>query len=186
MFAYANIAFPTGICFIGLILYLSYTGLSCKNNWPTVLRKRIYKSFFFAYIAWLALFLLVPSNFWLRVYCNMIGRKTAEIDVSKMFSGAFNVVPMFFRYVFGKATYGGWTFRMLLSNIILFVPFGMLVPSVRKKISYKNVVVTCMMSSLIIELLQPVVGRSFDVDDIIMRMIGTTFGFLFYLVVKNR
>ena len=186
MVAYANIAFPAGICLIGLILYFAYIGLFCKINSPTVLRKCIYKSLFFVYIAWISLYLLVPSNFWLRVYCNMIGWKTAEIDVSEMFTGAFNVVPIFFRYVFGDATYGGWTYRMLLSNVILFVPFGMLFPSVLKKVSYKNVVITCMLFSLIIELLQPVVGRSFDVDDIIMRIIGTTFGFLFYLTVKNR
>lgn len=184
---YANIAFPMGICLTGLILFLAFTGLSCKIHSSAVIEKKyINKSFFFFYIAGIILFLLVPSNFWLRIWYNMMGRESAEIDVSEFFSGSFNVVPRLFRYVFGESTYGGWTHRMLLSNIILFIPFGMLVPSILKKISYRKVIFTSVMFSSAIELLQPVVGRSFDIDDIIMRTIGTTFGFLFYLICESK
>lgn len=186
MGAYVNIAFPVGICLIGLVLFLAYIGLSCKNNSPTVLRKCIYKSLFFAYIAWLVLYLLVPSNFWLRFWYNMRGWESSEIDVSEIFSGSFNVVPRIVRHVLGEAKYGGWTHKMLLSNIVLFIPFGMLVPSTLKNSSCRNVFVIGAMFSFIIELLQPIVGRSFDVDDIIMRAIGTVIGFFFFSILKNR
>lgn len=183
---YANIAFPLGICLIGLILFLVFTSISCKVQVLEEIKKvYIGKVLFCFYIVWLILFLLVPSNFWLRIWYNIIGQGAVEIDVSEYFSGSLNVVPRFFEYVLGKATYGRWTYRMLLSNILLFIPFGMLAPSILKRISYRKIILASVICSSTIELLQPVVGRSFDIDDIIMRTIGTTFGFLFYLILKN-
>lgn len=187
MSAYANFVFPIIICLSGYILFLFCASLYCKANPAVIFGKRnIDKRFFSLYLTWLALFLLVPSNFWLKIWYTMIGQGSAEIDVSEIFSGSFNVVPRFFRYLRGEATYGGWTYRMLLSNIILFIPFGMLVPSILKKKSFKNVIFTSVIFASGIELIQPVVGRSFDIDDIMMRTIGGMIGFFVYLRVKNR
>ena len=36
----------------------------------------------------------------------------------------------------------------------------------------------CIRDSLSIEILQPIVGRSFDIDDIIMNFIGSIIGYL--------
>lgn len=185
MLDYANIAVPMGICLIGLSLFLAYIGISHKSNTPIIIKKRIYKGLFFTYIAWMILYLLVPSNFWLQFWYNVRGWESSGIDVSEIFSGSFNVVPIIFRDIFGEATYGGWTYKMLLSNIVLFIPFGMLVPSILKKSSYRKVLIIGAMFSSIIEMLQPIVGRSFDVDDIIMRVIGTAIGGFFFLILKN-
>lgn len=183
----ANIAFPSGICLIGSIICLALIGLYCNTHPPVVIEKKyIINILFFFYLVWIILFLLVPPNFWLRIWYSMIGGEPAEIDVPEFFSGSFNIVPRLFQYALGKSTYGGWTCRMLLSNIVLFVPFGMLVPAILKKISYRKVIFTSVIFSFAIELVQPVVGRSFDVDDILMRIIGTSFGFLSYLILKNR
>ena len=167
-----------GICLIGFILFLTAIAPFKKAY--------INKGALFFYITGIILLLLVPSNFWLKFWYNMIGWESSGIDVSELFSGSFNVVPRLFRYVLGEATYGGWTHKMILSNIVLFIPFGMLVPSTLKKSSYGKVLAIGAVFSSVIELLQPIVGRSFDVDDIIMRVIGTTIGFFFYLILKNR
>ncbi len=181
MAKYINIAFPMGICLLGLILFFTVSSFRVAG----IKKHYIGKSLFWFYIAWIILFLLVPSNFWLKIWYTMIGGKSVEIDVPEFFSGSFNFVPMIFQYVFGKSTYGGWTYRMLLSNAIMFVPFGMLVPFITPKASYGKNVITSVVFVSVIELLQPIVGRSFDIDDIIMRTIGSFLGFLFYLTLEK-
>lgn len=181
MAKYVNIVFPFGICLFGLTLFLIVSNFTSAG-----IRKRyIYKSVFFAYIAWIILYLLVPSNFWLSIWYNMIGGEAGEIDVSEFFSGSFNFVPRIFQYVSGKATYGGWTYRMLLGNIIMFVPFGMLASSITKNVSYRKIMLTSVMFASAVEILQPIVGRSFDIDDIIMRTVGTLLGIAFYFTLER-
>ena len=67
---------------------------------------------------------------------------------------------------------------MLIGNMLMFIPMGIMLPLVLKNINKKNIFVIAILIILSIEILQPIVGRSFDIDDIIMNFIGSIIGYL--------
>lgn len=101
----------------------------------------------------------------------------------------YNIVPfrtiinyiMYFKYY----SFGNWITN-LFGNIIVFIPLGIFIPILFKKLGglLKTAAVT-LFASLSAEILQRVfmVG-SFDVDDIILNIIGGVLGFLIYKFAK--
>ena len=79
-----------------------------------------------------------------------------------------------------------WALKNLLGNIIPFVPFGFLLPiAYRKFTSAIKVLPTGLVSILLIELFQFFTKLgSFDVDDIILNMIGIICGYLMFLFIN--
>ena len=80
-----------------------------------------------------------------------------------------------------------WALKNLLGNIIPFVPFGFLLPITYKKFNSAIKVLSIgLVSILLIEIFQffTKVGF-FDVDDIILNMIGIVCGYLMLLVVNR-
>lgn len=78
----------------------------------------------------------------------------------------------------------------VVANIIMFVPVGLLLPIVLKKCRVLKY--TCLYSLLFtfsIEFVQYFIGRSCDIDDIIMNLIGSVLGYgiykLFDKILKN-
>lgn len=74
----------------------------------------------------------------------------------------YDLVPDFFQN-FGPENLG---------NILMYLPFGILYPLFRKGSGWKRTVAAGVAVSVIIELLQPIFGRSFDINDIILNAIG--------------
>lgn len=64
----------------------------------------------------------------------------------------------------------------LLSNIELFVPYGILLPTAFRRLRWWAVDLIALGTTLTVELVQPFVGRSFDVDDIIANTLGAVIG----------
>ena len=79
-----------------------------------------------------------------------------------------NLVPFteMFRYEFGTPLF----YSNVVGNIMVFLPFGYFVSY------YVNAI-----SSLTVELVQLQIGRSFDIDDIILNVVGAILGFLLYI-----
>ena len=74
----------------------------------------------------------------------------------------------------------------LAGNVLVFAPFGMLVPIIRRKKTYAlNVLLATLLLSFFIESVQffTKVGV-FDVDDLIMNTIGGVLGYLMYGIAK--
>ena len=72
-------------------------------------------------------------------------------------------------------------YRNVIGNIILFVPFGYLVSYYIKSPKYYIALILTVITSLSTEVIQMYIGRSFDIDDIILNIAG---GLLGYLVFK--
>lgn len=72
------------------------------------------------------------------------------------FSLVFNFVPTF-----------GFDGEQI-GNFLMFLPFGFLYSLFRRRSSWLRVVIAGLLTCLGIELLQPVFGRSFDINDIIL------------------
>ena len=79
-----------------------------------------------------------------------------------------------------------WALKNLLGNIIPFIPFGVLLPITYKKFSSViSVFFIGFASILFIEIFQFFTKLgSFDVDDIILNMIGIVCGYLMFLVIN--
>ena len=74
----------------------------------------------------------------------------------------YDFVPDFFRH-FGSENMG---------NLLMYLPFGILYPLFREGSTWKRIVLAGVLTSAVIELLQPIFGRSFDINDIILNVIG--------------
>ena len=59
-----------------------------------------------------------------------------------------------------------------LGNILLFLPFGILYPLFDRNATWKRTLLTGAGISAAIELLQPIFGRIFDINDIALNVIG--------------
>lgn len=89
--------------------------------------------------------------------------------------GGFNLVPSFIKSLSGELTIGSWVKTMLIGNIAMFLPLGFFLPFVTERINRKSIFILAIAVPFIIELLQMVFGRSFDVDDLICNFIGKCF-----------
>ena len=76
-------------------------------------------------------------------------------------------------------------YKNVLGNVLLFVPFGYFVNSILKN---KKVVVgifITLITSLSIEIIQMNIGRSFDIDDIILNICGGILGYFIYKIKEK-
>jgi glycopeptide antibiotics resistance protein len=93
------------------------------------------------------------------------------------FSGDFNLVPTVFKLIMGELTIGRWVLKMLIYNFLMFVPFGFFLPFVSKKINNRNIWKIAIIVPIAVEVIQPIVGRSFNVDDLILNFAGVIVGY---------
>ena len=101
--------------------------------------------------------------------------------------GASNFVPFkeIFRYSFGSPKF----IRNVIGNIMLFIPFGFLSSYLLKNRKFSVVTILTLIASLTIETVQYYIGRVFDIDDIILNLIGGIVGFLIYIgldAIRNK
>ena len=126
---------------------------------------------------------LVPRNFWTYIWFYLYnGYSGGELD--PLFSGNFNLVPTFLKAQTGEFTIGRWVRTMLEGNLIIFLPMGFFLPFVSKTINTRNIFAFAVITPIAIELLQPVIGRSFDVDDVMMNFAGIIIGYFITLGIK--
>jgi len=79
--------------------------------------------------------------------------------------------------------------RNVIGNIVIFIPFGYLISdTIYMNTKHKNIFIVLLfvlLTSLGIETTQMYIGRSFDVDDIILNFVGGLFGYFIFLIIKR-
>jgi len=116
---------------------------------------------------------------WANVF---VGYSHSEIV---FFSGDFNLVPTVIKLITGELTIGRWVLKMLVYNFLMFVPFGFFLPFVSEKNNNRSIWKVAVIVPIIVEVIQPVVGRSFDVDDLILNFAGIIVGYFIALGIKS-
>lgn len=101
--------------------------------------------------------------------------------------GVSNFTPFkeIFRYDIGSHKF----IRNVLGNIILFIPYGFLASYLLNNKKFSVITVLTIIASLTIETVQYYIGRVFDIDDIILNVLGGIIGFLFFIgldAIKNK
>ena len=95
--------------------------------------------------------------------------------------GTNNFIPFkeILRYEVGSKVF----MKNIIGNIILFIPFGFFVATLMKsRKSYPTLVVAAI-TSIIIEYTQLKIGRTFDIDDITLNIVGGFAGYLIYIII---
>lgn len=145
-------------CLVATVLRITYL---VTNGKKFVLYEELLKLFFIIYI--LCLFQIVTAQ-----------------DVS---FGGVNIIPFkeIFRYEAGTYLF----YKNILGNVLLFLPFGFFVGYFIKVNKISVVFLITFIISLSIETIQLSIGRVFDVDDVILNVLGGLIGFILYKVLNK-
>ena len=97
--------------------------------------------------------------------------------------GTNNFIPFheIFRYEFGSRFF----MHNIIGNIILFIPFGYFVSHILKTRKPFAMFAIAVITSCVIEFTQLKIGRTFDVDDILLNIIGCFLGYFVYLIIDT-
>lgn len=69
----------------------------------------------------------------------------------------------------------------VIGNLVMFLPFGYFVSYYIKANKLSHIFILTAIASLTIELVQLQIGRAFDIDDVILNIVGGICGFLIYI-----
>ena len=96
--------------------------------------------------------------------------------------GTNNFIPFkeIMRYEFGSSFF----IHNVLGNILLFIPFGFFVSYILKSKKPYYIIIVTLITSLVIEYTQLLIGRTFDVDDVLLNIMGGFLGYLVYLIIQ--
>ena len=160
------------------LLYIIFRFLKLKkSNGDINYKKESLYLIFVCYIVGLFNLVLVPRNFWDIIWYNIFYNFN-ENPFAGIFDFSYNFIPTIYKIIIGEYTLDSWGKAMIVGNFLMFIPMGIMLPLVFKNINKKNIFVIAILITLSIEILQPIVGRSFDIDDIIMNFIGSIIGYL--------
>lgn len=97
-----------------------------------------------------------------------------------------NLIPFkeIFRYDFKSELFK----YNVIGNLVMFLPFGYFISNYIKAKKVSHAFILSAIASLTIEFVQLQIGRAFDIDDVILNIIGGICGFLIYIslnAIKN-
>ncbi len=120
------------------------------------------------------------SNLLFIVYVLLLFELLTETELNKV--RGYNLVPFteIFRYDIGSEAF----LMNVVGNIVIFIPFGYLISTYIKPKRILPILVVSVISSATVEFVQLCIGRSFDVDDIILNSLGAIIGFLIYVALN--
>lgn len=150
-----------------------------KRHHLSVNRQRELLYFLFiCYAAGLINLVLVPPDFWGDFWYRVLVAGFSGWTPPRLFNGHFQFIPTFVRYLTGElaGSPGTWASTMLMGNFLMLVPMGIFLPLLFSSLRSHRMLMAGAVIPLAIELLQPIVGRSFDVDDLITNFLGILAG----------
>ncbi len=111
------------------------------------------------------------------IYILLLYQLLTSTEINK--NSGFNLVPFteIFRYEIGSKNF----IYNVIGNIIIFIPFGYFVSGYVKANKVSHILFISILSSLTVELVQLQIGRSFDIDDILLNVVGSIIGFLLFI-----
>lgn len=142
-------------------------------------------SLFAAYIAFLVIMLFTPNSYIANSGINLTNENFDFVGNFKdrINSGAWgvNIVP--FRTMKNYIKYSGFlhTLTNIFGNILIFIPYGILLPEIFPKYrKMTKVFLLSFVTSFFVEFIQFFIGRSVDIDDLILNVFGSIIGYLIW------
>ena len=160
-----KMSWPTLVIVMTIVIILRVTYIMTSDKRKFCLYEEIFELLFLAYLV--LLFQLVTSQ-----------------DLP---GGGTNLMPFreILRYDVGTKAF----YKQVFGNILLFIPLGYFATSYCKIKGLGTITLVSLLSSITIEVTQHYIGRTFDIDDIILNVVGGILGFIiFYIInkIKNK
>lgn len=152
-----NSALPMLIIFIVVICTVRISYIRSTNQ-KIILHNEIFNLLFIIYV--LLLFELLTGT-------------------ENSYGSGINNIPFkeIMRYEFGSKMF----IYNVLGNILIFVPFGYFISRYVKPKKILPIIVDALITSVTVETVQLKIGRSFDIDDIILNIAGAIIGYFVYI-----
>lgn len=162
---------------LALLVYVALLPLRRGRLLQAGLHSPWYREFililFFLFCGGMALITLTPRWFhWLTLL------KEGQTEVFFQI-GSVNLHP------FETFSFDPWSLMILLGNVIMFLPIGFFAVLLWRNMSWKRILLVGLLTTLFIEVVQLFVGRSFDIDDILLNTLGVLLGGLFCQLLRH-
>ena len=138
---------------------------------------------FVCYLTGLCSLVILPLGFWVDVFDGIFFGWWEEMGPFFRL-GEISLIPTIVRCLSGEYSLGSWVKEMIVGNVVMFIPFGFFLPFVTKKLNRTNIFVIAAAVPIIVELFQLILGRSFDIDDLICNFLGIIIGFFIAVGIK--
>jgi len=149
--------------FISLVILVSLRiSYLIKHKEEFILYKEVFLLIFILYI--LCLFQVVTSQ-----------------DINIYEGNNFIPFSEIFRYEIGSRYF----FKNIIGNVVMFMPYGFFVGKFASLKNTKLTLFLLILASLSIEVTQLLIGRVFDVDDILLNVIGGIIGYIVYRFIDK-
>ncbi len=115
------------------------------------------------------------------VYILCLFQVVTSQDVSSVHGVNVTLFKELTRYQVGSKLF----IRNIVGNILMFIPFGFFTSYYLKLDKKRIIFYITLIVSVIIELIQLKIGRAFDVDDIILNVVGSLLGYFMYRIMDK-
>ena len=115
------------------------------------------------------------------VYILCLFQIVTSQDVSSVHGVNVTLFKELTRYQIGSRLF----IRNIIGNILMFIPFGFFTSYYLKLDKKRIIFYITMVVSIVIELIQLKIGRAFDVDDIILNVVGSLLGYFMYRLMDK-
>lgn len=163
---------------IALLIGVIYGIVRYRKDKETPISRKLFSCAFVGYITGLVCLVVgleLMGIFWYKLFYHMDPGRTIG-----WLGGEFDLIPDFFNYISGET----------IGNFLMFLPFGILYPLSQKDPVWKKCIIKGLIAVAVIEVSQPIFGRAFDMNDIIMNSLGiitsTSIFFLAKRILDNR
>lgn len=170
-------------CLVGMV-YAIFRLRALRRSDRIAWGAEIMQFLFVCYLTGLLGLLLLPPGFWCSIFDGIAFGWWSE--VKPVFGlGGVNLSPTLLQCLRGELTLGSWVKEMLLGNILMFLPLGFFLPFVTRRVNRKNIFAFALCVPLVLESLQIVLGRSFDIDDLLCNFLDITVGYFAAAAVRR-
>ena len=94
-----------------------------------------------------------------------------------------NFMP--FREIFRYNITSRLFLKNVIGNMIMFFPFGFFISYYINPDDIKPTIILTLIASIAIEVVQLMIGRVFDIDDILLNLIGGSLGYAIYNIMRR-
>lgn len=157
---------------IALLVSAIYGFVKYRADKETLTCRKVFSCIFICYLTGLVCLVVgldLMSIVWYKLLYHLNPGRTIG-----WFSGVFDLVPDFFNHISGET----------IGNFLMFLPFGILYPLSQKEPTWKKCVINGLVSVAVIEVLQPIFGRAFDMNDIILNAMSILTSTSVFFVAK--
>lgn len=144
-----------------------------RSGLSSSLCREVMLCLYFLFCGGLALITLTPRWFhWLDILTDGFPGPFFQ-------TGTFNLTPL------ATLASDPWSVMILLGNVIMFFPIGFFFVLLWRGQTWKQTLLLGFIITLCIEVFQLLIGRAFDVDDLLLNTLGVLLGGLFCRLLRR-